>query len=724
MSQCAVSLESSTSRAVRFRTCSDALELQSSLLAHRGPDGAGIWLSPRQDVGLCHRRLAIIDLTAQARQPMRAPNGTVITYNGEIYNYLELRESLRGGWQFRSTSDTECILASHAADDVGGISRFRGMFAFALWDERQTPFHCRARPLRHQAVLLRGGRRHALLRLRDQGAAAVPARRSKPIAEALAEYLTFQYTIGERTLFKGVNQLLPGHALSVENGEVKIARYWDVRYDVDFDHSPSYFERRLRDLLDDSLNVFTCAPTFRSGPMFPAASTSSLVAILAAKLDRQNRLTFHGRFTEYPGYDEVRICRAGGAQRPAHRSTSDRHHGGGLSRPHPRRDLAPRLSRSPVRARSRNTWCRSSRAEHVKVVLGGQGGDEVFGGYARYLVAYFEQCIKAAIDGTYQERPLRRHDRIDRSQSRTAARIQAADRRVLARRACSAISTRATSGSSTARATWLDEVDWSPLDKDRVFEAFRAIFNNRKNVRKEAYFDKMTHFDFKCLLPALLQVEDRMSMAHGLESRVPLLDHPLVEFAATAPADVKFEGGNMKHLLKRALGHELPETHSQPPRQDGLSGAAEGVVRRRASRLRPGSFPIAGRPDAVRSSTERPCLPNFDKAGRFSRKTWGLMSLEIWHQLFHDRAAEIRWRPSQVAQPDVRLAEVVHSGSRAMKVFITGGSGQVGSHVAELLLARGDHVLAIDNFATGRRDNLDPHPNLDVSRRFDCRRPL
>src|ERR1700745_4362329 len=102
------------------------------------------------------------------------------------------------------------------------------------------------------------------------------------------------------------------------------------------------------------------------------------------------------------------------------------------------------------------------------------------------------------------------------------------------------------------------EVDWTLLDKGRVFANFLEIFNNQSNVRKEAYFDKMTHFDFKCLLPALLQVEDRMSMAHGLESRVPLLDHPLIEFAATIPADVKFGGGRMQHLLKLAYDKDLP----------------------------------------------------------------------------------------------------------------------------------------------------------------------
>ena len=175
-------------------------------------------------------------------------------------------------------------------------------------------------------------------------------------------------------------------------------------------------------------------------------------------------------------------------------------------------------------------------AKHVKVVLGGQGGDEIFGGYARYLVAYFEQCIKAAIEGTYKNGNyvvtiesivpnlgiLREYKPMLREFWREGlfSDIDSRYFRLIDR-----------------SSDMTEEVDWHALDKDRVFQAFRAIFNNPDNVGHEAYFDKMTHFDFKCLLPALLHVEDRMSMAHGLESRVPFLDHPLVEFAATVPAD-------------------------------------------------------------------------------------------------------------------------------------------------------------------------------------------
>ena len=151
----------------------------------------------------------------------------------------------------------------------------------------------------------------------------------------------------------------------------------------------------------------------------------------------------------------------------------------------------------------------------------------------------------------------------------------------------------------------------------------------------------MTHFDFKCLLPALLHVEDRMSMAHGLESRVPFLDHPLVEFAATIPANIKFEGGQSKHLLKKAFAEHLPpEILNRRDKmgfpvplkewfQNDLRDFVGDMFGSNAARSRP--FMNA---DAV--------LANFEKAGQFSRKTWGLLSLEIWHQSFHDKAAEIR----------------------------------------------------------------------------------
>jgi asparagine synthase (glutamine-hydrolysing) len=186
-----------------------------------------------------------------------------------------------------------------------------------------------------------------------------------------------------------------------------------------------------------------------------------------------------------------------------------------------------------------------------------------------------------------------------------------------------------------------DEVQWEALDKRRVFETFAAIFNNTANVKKEAYFDKMTHFDFKCLLPALLQVEDRMSMAHGLESRVPLLDHGLVEFAATIPADIKFRNGSMKHLIKTVFAADLPADIVNRRDKMGFPVPLKEWFGNELREFVTDIFTgMAANPRPYLNA--RAMLANFGKEARFSRKVWGLLSLELWHQRFHDRQREFR----------------------------------------------------------------------------------
>jgi asparagine synthase (glutamine-hydrolysing) len=628
----------------RIRNLAVSLCTLDRLIAHRGPDGKGVWTSPDESVGLTHRRLAIIDLTEAGAQPMHGPNGTVITFNGEIYNYRELRSTLADRWRFRTESDTECILACYEIYGADFLSHLRGMFAFALWDERNRrliaardrfgikPFYCAL----VDGVLYFASEVKALLPF-------LPGIETD--AEALAEYLTFQYSIGEKTLFKHVHQLLPGHFLVAENGRIETRRYWDVRYEIDREHSDLYFEHRLRELLNESTALHLRADV-PIGSYISGGIDSSLMAILAAKIDPQNRLGFHGRFTEYPGYDESEYARLAAAQSASELNVIDIGADSFKDRIH---DVIWHMDFPVAGPGSFPQFMVSElAAKHVKVVLGGQGGDEIFGGYARYLAAYFEQCIKAAIEGTYKNGNyvvtiesivpnlgiLREYKPMLREFWREGL-FSDLDSRYF----------RLIDRSSDMT----EEVDWHALDKDRVFHAFQSIFNNPDNVGHEAYFDKMTHFDFKCLLPALLHIEDRMSMAHGLESRVPFLDHPLVEFAATVPADIKFSGGDTKHLLKRAFGGELPQPilnrrdkmgFPVPLKEwfaDELHDFVQDMFRSRAARSRP--FMNA---DAV--------LHNFERAGRFSRKTWGLISLEIWHQMFHDRASEIH-RSAALAAP-------------------------------------------------------------------------
>ena len=360
------------------------------------------------------------------------------------------------------------------------------------------------------------------------------------------------------------------------------------------------------------------------------------MALLAARISPENNQSFHGKFTQYPGYDESHH-----AMVVAQRAGNTLHQID-ITAEHFRDNIEKVIYHLdfPVAGPGSFPQYMVSQlaAKHVKVVLGGQGGDEVFGGYARYLLAYFEQCIKAAIDGNYRN-------------GHYVVTIESIVPNLGLLREYKPLMAQfwgeGLFGDLDARyyrlidrsADMSEEVDWTMLDKSQVFEDFRAIFNNPSNVRKEAYFDKMTHFDFKCLLPALLHVEDRMSMAHGLESRVPLLDHPLIEFAATVPADIKFQDGQMKHLIRLAFEDVLPEQLMQRRDKMGfpvplkewfsgeLSGLLQDVFRSDAARTR----------QFVNSDK---VLENVGKMGIFSRKVWGLLSLELWHQMFHDRATE------------------------------------------------------------------------------------
>ena len=612
------------------------LKVMNELLAHRGPDDEGIWCAPNRIAGLAHRRLSIIDLMPTGSQPMKGANGTVITHNGEVYNYLELRERLANDWGFRSTSDTETILAAHEHFGDAFVDHLRGMFAFALWDDsRRRLVAARDRfgikPFYYAVV-------DGVFYFASEPKAILPFLPDIGTdADALAQYLTFQYGVDELTLFKGIKQLLPGHMLIIENGSVRVLRYWDVTYEIDWDHAPRYFYRRLRELLDDSVGIHLRSDVPVGGYM-SGGIDSSLIAILAARHSHQNRQFFHGKFTEFPGYDESRYAEV------AARSASGQLYQVEITGHNFRDNIENVIYYLDYPVAGPGSFPQYMVSElashHVKVVLGGQGGDEIFGGYARYLVAYFEQCIKAALEDTYKNGNyvvtiesivpnlgvLREYKPMIRQFWREGlfGELDVRYFRLIDR-----------------SSDMSEEVDWSGLDKEGVYQRFQSIFNNPANVGEEAYFDKMTHLDFKCLLPALLHVEDRMSMAHGLESRVPLLDHPLVEFAATVPADVKFKDGHMKHLIKTAVADVLPD--QLLTRRDKM-GFPVPLKEWMDGELKPFVTDIftsqAAKTRAFMRSDK--ILQSLTREAPFSRKTWGLLSLELWHRIFHDRAAE--WR--------------------------------------------------------------------------------
>ena len=561
---------------------------------------------------------------------MVAPNGNVITYNGEIYNYRELVEQLKPGWSFRSSSDTESIHAAYEKWGLSCLEHLRGMFSFALFDG-ETLFAARDRfgikPFYYTLV-------DGVLFFASEIKALLPV--LKDVAtdpDSLAEYMTFQYTIGEKTLFKNIHQLLPGHALTARNGELNVFRYWDIHYNIDWDHREGWFARRMRTLLEESIQLHLRSDV-PVGAYISGGIDSSLIGILAAREPASGRVGFHGKFTGFPGYDESfyakAACGSGGIDLHEIEITAA--------------DFRDNIEKviyhldQPVAGPGSFPQYMVSQlaAKHVKVVLGGQGGDEIFGGYARYLIAYLEQSLKAAIDGTYQNGNF-----VVTPESIIPHLTVLQEYKPLIRQLFS----KGLFGPLDERyfrlidrsADMADEVDWNLLDRRSVFGRFQAIFNSERNVRKEAYFDSMTHFDFKCLLPALLQVEDRMSMAHGLESRMPLLDHTIVEFAASIPADIKFEGGQMKHFIKSTFERDLPRVLTERrdkmgfpvPLKEWFEGELKSYV---------GDVFLTQKNRHREFFNSEAILLNFDKAERFSRKTWGL----LWHQTFHDRASDYR----------------------------------------------------------------------------------
>jgi asparagine synthase (glutamine-hydrolysing) len=563
---------------------------------------------------------------------MRDEGGNWITYNGEIYNYVELRKEIGEG-EFRTTSDTEVVLRAYRKWGPACVERLRGMFAFAIWDDTEQRLFCARdrfgiKPFYYAVV-------DGTLLCASEAKALVPFLPTiETDLDALKDYLAFQFCLDGKTLFRGVSELLPAHSLIARDGMLRTQRYWEVEFKPDFDHTEEWFTSRLSDLVEDSVD-FHLRADVPVGAYLSGGLDSSITAALASRQVGSEFHAFTGKFAGDERFDESRYARLLADERGFHLHEVSIDASDFVDSIH---KVIYHLD-YPVAGPGSFPQYMVSRlaSQHMKVVLGGQGGDEIFGGYARYLLAYFEQCIKAAIDGTMhagnfvvtyesiipQLGTLREYKPLMQQFWREGL-FEDLDARYFR---------------LIDRAPHLAGViDWGMLGDYSPFETFRSIFR-ADNVGKESYFDAMTHFDFKTLLPALLHVEDRMSMAHGLESRVPFVDTDVVEFAATLPADVKFREGRLKHSLKEATKGFLPSAIAD--RRDKM-GFPVPLAEWTKGELR--EFVL----DTFASGcADRPYLASgfdieamLDGEETFGRNIWGLISLELWQQRFHDRSAE------------------------------------------------------------------------------------
>ena len=524
-------------------------------LAHRGPDGEGFAAGPEYALG--HRRLAVIDLERGAQPLWTADKRYVIIYNGAIYNYLELRQSLaREGIRFRTFSDTEVLLQLLVARGPEALPLCDGMFAFALYDT--------------EAGVLTLGRDHVGIKplyytLAEDGGLAFaseikalllhPSVRARVKADALEEYLVLQLCLGDKTLFDGIYKLPPGTVMTFASGKPSAPRKWfSLDFSIDTDHTEAYFLDRLLLALQDSIKL-QLRGDVAVGAYLSGGLDSSVVTSLAAAYSGERLHCFAGRFAEPPGYDESEY-----AAILAHDKNTLLHYI--TPQPQDFADWMPRIIRAmdePVAGPGVFPQFLVSRLarEHVTVALGGQGGDEVFGGYARYLVAYLEQALRGAIFETHREGAfvltlasiipnlpvLRQYVPMLQQLWREDLFAPLGKRyfRLLDR--------------SPDIMELLGADGREGLRRGRVVEAFSEIFEASEAASS---INKMLAFDLSVTLPGLLQVEDRASMHSSLESRVPLLSPEILRLAASIPPTIKFKDGCLKYIFRESVKHFLP----------------------------------------------------------------------------------------------------------------------------------------------------------------------
>jgi len=611
-----------------LKNLNSRLKVMNRLLSHRGPDGIGIWTHEHNSIGLAHCRLAVIDLST-GDQPMTDPAGNWIVFNGEIYNFVELRKEL-GEERFQTRSDTEVILHAYQRWGSDCLKRFKGMFAFAIWDEQNQKLFCARdrfgiKPFYYTVV-------ENIFYFASEAKALLPFLDTiETDIEGFKDYLAFQFCLDGKTLFKGIHELPPGNMIVMHDSSFQIKQYWEVFFEPDLEHTDTYFEKRLDSFIKDSIHLHLRSDV-PLGAYISGGLDSCMVASLAQNQTDTELLGFTGKFSDYGSqFDESSYARHFTKQQGIPLYELDMTAQDFIDNI---QDVIYHLD-YPVAGPGAFSQYMVSRlaGKYRKVVLGGQGGDEIFGGYTRYLIAYFEQCIKAAIDGTMHNGnfivtyesiipnliALRNYKPLLQRFWKDGL-FEDMDRRYFR------LINHATDISREVNPDILGE--YSP------FDTFRTIFNG-KNVPKSAYFDRMTHFDFKTLLPALLHVEDRMSMAHGLESRVPLLDHELVELSATIPANIKFKNGTLKHIFKKVATPYLPEkiTARQDkmgfptPFSEWVKGEAYDFIHSILTSIRARNRDIVNNKKVVDS---------ISKEARFGRKLWGFLCLEIWQQTFHD----------------------------------------------------------------------------------------
>ena len=634
------------------RVNSDTIRQMCTVMSHRGPDDGGFYVSGQVGIGM--RRLSIVDL-ARGHQPISNEDETAwIVFNGEIYNHAELREQLQTrGHHYRTNSDTETIV--HLYEEYGRdcVRHLRGMFAFAIWDtKKQHLFIARDRlgikPLYYRLTpesLAFGSEIKVVL------AAGVQPKFNRSV---LPEYLAFGYVSGSESFYDGIVKLMPGHTMEVGvDGQVSIQPYWDLpATEQDSSHNESYYVEKYRDLLEQAVqsHLMSDVPL---GVFLSGGIDSSAVAALMTKLRRAPVETFSVGYAE-DQYSELPYARV------VSEHLKSIHHEVLVSREQ-FFDALPQLiwhEDEPIAWPSSVPLYFVARLarERVKVVLTGEGSDETLGGYARYAFT----IKNAALDRYYRGVFPNAVRRVIRDTIQNSSRISANLRRKLARTPL------ARDGNSWASLYFdnflcaFSEQEQHGLLSDEVAAEFKAgaPYESSLEYWERSSGDvlhRLLYTDIKTYLVELLMKQDNMSMAASIESRVPFLDHVLVEFGTNIPRKFQLQGLSGKQILKKAVQDLLPheilyrkKLGFPTPWSRWLKGPQLQEIRDLLLEPRSMDRTLFKRPAIERLFDEH-------KAGYIDHydRIWRLLNLELWHRVCVENDDREMLAPAAEPQPSL-----------------------------------------------------------------------
>ncbi|HVT98070.1 MAG TPA: asparagine synthase (glutamine-hydrolyzing) [Acidobacteriaceae bacterium] len=606
---------------------SGLLKRMAGTIAHRGPDDEGYHLSG--PVGLGFRRLSIIDL-ATGHQPLSNEDGTVwIVFNGEIYNFEELRNDLLArGHLFRTRTDTEVIVHLYEEYGPACVEKLRGMFGFAIWDERQQTLMLARDRVGIKPLYYAMGKDSLVFGSEIKAILADPEISARVRPEIVDRFLTFYFVPGEDTLFENVLKLRPGCYMTVRAGKAEVHQYWDLTFNPT-PKSAADAERELVELLDECVRLHMISDVPVGVLLSGGVDSTAMVSFTSNKTD--HRL---GSFTLGFGGTEVPD------ERPYARMAAERygtnHHEMTISA-EDFRDFLPNYAwymEEPVcEAPAVALYYITKLArESVTVLISGEGGDEAFAGYQTYRGVQWVERLKRALGplkGPLSSAALGANGLLKNPRIAKYAPLfgQSFEDYYYSR----------SSGPDSffnRNVGTLYSSDFAGIsDKSFATRPMKEIMASSRGV---GLVNRMLYVDTKSSLPDdLLLKADKMTMANSIELRVPFLDHKLLEFAASLPESLKVHGLTTKYIAKRALSNRIPEPILKR-RKAGFPVPFGAWMRKELkpfvhevlldrTTIERGYFNTASVENLLRANEE---------SGRYSKEVLSLLTLELWHRAF------------------------------------------------------------------------------------------